>query len=223
MRKYIAIGVSLMFLMFMVAAYAQASGQYPSSQSGSQAGGSMSGQSQTANPSDQSSSAQSSSAQAKGKTIEGCIVKEESDFFLVPKKGNPIQLQASGAENPSAHEGHRVKVQGQESSIAAGSASSAGTSGGAAGTASSENPSASQSQSGQAGAVASGNAPSSGSSASGTGNDLHKLANKEMTVDRIDMVSETCPVNWNSKVKSPAEKGSKSSPSGSSTSAPPQL
>src|SRR5512146_1738804 len=218
MRKYIAICVALMFALFMVAAMAQTSEQ---SQSSSQSQAGYPSQA----PSSQSSAGQSSAEKgqmesANAKTREGCIMREESDWFLVPKRGNPIRLQASGAENPSAHEGHRVKIHGTESAISGGGASSAGTSGGTAG-ATTEKPPSGQPESGQAGAVASGNPPSGAGGATGTGNDLHKLADKEITVEKIDMVSETCPVNWNPKFKGESkEKGSKP---GESSAPPPQF
>ena len=96
-------------------------------------------------------------------------MKEGSDYFLIPRSGNPIQLQAGG-QDLAAHEGHKVKVSGPESSLSA-STSEPGASG----------------------------MPQTGA-ASGSGNDLHRLSEKEIMVSKIDHVAGSCPANWNPKV-----------------------
>jgi hypothetical protein len=198
MRKHIALGVALLFATFMVAAMAQTSGS-SSGQYGS-------------------SSGQMGASTAKTRTIEGCIAQEGSDFFLVPRRGNPLMLQSSGTENPSAHVGHEVKITGSESSLSA--ASKPGAAGGTAGM-TAQNPSTGSSQTGTSGTVGSSTNPSAPSAAAGgTENELHNLANRQLSVDKIAMVSETCPANWNPKVKSPGGTGGTGNPP-SSTNPPP--
>ncbi len=188
--------------------------------------------------------------QGHARTVEGCVVREETDYFLIPRKGQPLRLSGSAGQNLSQYQGQRVKAHGTEAPATGSSASAegtAGTSGMAGATSTETNPSsqtgavgsnagAASSQQGQAsetnpssqtGAVGSnagaansqqGQAseekgettenPSAGaqssmgqtgatSGASATGNQLHQSATKEITVDRITTVSETCPSNWN--------------------------
>ncbi len=182
MRKHITCLVVLAFLLFSIGVMAQSSS---SSQS--------------------TSTTTTTTTTGPSRTIEGCIVKEASDFFLIPAHGNPIELQASAGEDLKAHEGHKVKVNGVETSLSASSASS--NSGGASGTAEA-NTSASNKESGSAGAIGSNsgsNAQGSTGVATGTGNDLHKLATQQLAVAKLTHVSETCPVNWNPNVHTPSK------------------
>jgi hypothetical protein len=97
--------------------------------------------------------------------IEGCVVKEGSDFFLIPERGVPFKLQSS--QDLSIDDGHRVMVKGKEISMPAANAPS--NMGAAANT----------------------------QAAAGTGNDLHNLSNRELIVDSVKSMADTCPVNWN--------------------------
>ena len=101
--------------------------------------------------------------------IEGCMIKESADFFLLPEHGRPFKLQSN--QDLTANEGHKVIVSGKETALnaAAGAASPA----------------------------VSGSAPI----ASGSGDDLHRLSDREMIVDHVRSVSDTCPVNWNPGVR----------------------
>ncbi len=215
MRKYLAISVGFAFLLFMATAMAQegatgSSSQYPSASSGQS--------SQAGQPSESSGSMQgenSSKSAGKTRTVEGCIAQEQTDYFLIPKNGNPILLQASGSENPSGHVGHRVKVKGNEQAVSAGSGS--GMSGGAAGTASSSAPSQQSGAESNPSAVGSQASQPSGAQSGAAGGELRQNADKEISVDKITMVSETCPADWNSKYKSQEQ----SKPS--SSQAPPQF
>ena len=139
--------------------------------------------------------------------VEGCLVKEASDFFLIPAHGNPIELQASSGQDLSAHEGHKVKVSGVESSIAASNAGTSST-GGASGMATTTTTTATGAQSSTHSVTEpAGKAPSSDTAAaSGTGNDFHRLATKQMTVSNLNHVADTCPVNWNPSVKRSSSK-----------------
>ncbi len=190
MHRYLTILLALTFLLFATAAIAQtssSSGQY-------------------SNPSSASPQASSSQAGASSQqTIEGCLVKESSDFFLVPKSGNPIKLEATAREDLAEHEGHKVKVTGNETSMgAAASGSSAGTAGTAAGTPSSAERNPSSAASGAVGSSAgqSGTAGSAGA-ASETSGELHKLADREMTVSKLQHIAASCPADWNPSVPIP--------------------
>lgn len=114
--------------------------------------------------------------------IEGCIAKEQSDFFLIPQKGEPFRLQATADQDLTTDTGHRVMVSGKW--LAGNSASQTANA----------NPNANANQNTQRGSVA-------GQASSGTGNDLHSLANRELVVDNVKSISDTCPVNWNPLAK----------------------
>jgi hypothetical protein len=105
------------------------------------------------------------------RTMKGCIVKEETDYFLVPEKGNGrrIKLQA-GNTDLSQHVNHEVKVHG--SMERGNNASTVGASGTMGNT---------------AGSTSTGTSAENGNSRRG--------GNRMMVVDKVDMVSETCPAN----------------------------
>jgi hypothetical protein len=210
MRKYMVLTVAFAFLLFALGAMAQAaapgtsgattnmdsstdSSQNPNSPAGDevqppsnpaygdpapsaqetamaqsdsssqgQAGGSSSSGSMGTGMQGQAPSGSSGNA-----SVEGCIVQEETDYYLIPKSGNPIHLTPSANANPSAHVGHHVTATGTET------------------------------------------ATSGGSSASGGGSSLSSSATQDMTVAEIDMVSESCPSNWNSQYSGAGAKPSK--------------
>lgn len=68
-------------------------------------------------------------------TIEGCVVRHNTEYFIFPKSGEAVHVSPSG-EHVSAHLGHEVRVHGTEQPST--SASNVGTSGGASGTAPNE-------------------------------------------------------------------------------------
>jgi len=115
MRKYIAIAVGCVFLLFAFAAAAQMSGS--SGQYGSQ---STTTESQTTTNSNSSGS----------QTIEGCLVKEQTDYFLIPQSGNPIKLEPNSSANYSGHEGHKVKVTGSKTAMSSDSSSASSSASG---------------------------------------------------------------------------------------------
>lgn len=191
MRKYFVFAVAVAFLLFVLGALAQTSAGTHNSQA--------------TTTTTTTTTTNQTTMSGPQRSVEGCsVVKEASDYFLIPRSGNPIELQVTTGEDLSAHEGHRVKIQGVESSMAAGSAgetASAGM-GGTAGAAANMPPSGSQSA-GAAGAIKSqtgGTESSTSGAATGTGNDLHRLANRQMSVAKITHIAETCPVNWNPSV-----------------------
>ncbi len=183
MRRYLTTLVVLAFLLFAMGAIAQTNAQHTTTTT-------------------TTTTTQQTITSGPERTVEGCLVKEGSDFFLIPARGNPIELQASAGENLSEHEGHKVKVRGVESSLSA-SGAGAGTTGGAAGaatttttTTASGAQSSTHSVAQPAGSAASGNAGMT----TGTGDDLHRLASKQMTVGNLTHIATTCPVNWNPRV-----------------------
>lgn len=119
------------------------------------------------------------------RTMTGCIVKEETDYFLVPKNGNGrrVQLQA-GNTDLSQHVNHEVKVHGTVEN--GNNASTVGTTGNEANT---------------------------GTNTATTGKH-GRGGNRMMVVDRVDMVSETCPANTGTGT---------GTGTGSSTTPPPQF
>jgi len=166
--------------------------------------------------SDQTSASQASSQTGasntanneKGnKTIEGCIVRESTEYYLQPKHGKMEKL--SSTEDLSAHVGHQVKVHGTESKASENTASTSGTgtsaTGGVSGQSSATGSQSSTSGTGTSGSVAaSGNAPSA---SGGTTVDKSKISDKMITVEKIDMVSETCNIGNNKdKTKSDTTK-----------------
>ena len=223
----LVLAVALFFAMGMMAqtssGSSSTSSQYPSSsdqtttQSGSQSGTSgdtnhqpgMGTASQTTPGSSQSDtsgtygSAQtsstmgSSSKKGKEKTVEGCVVRQQTDYFIFPKSGQPMHISSTG-QDVSAHLGHHVKLHGTEQPSSARSAYGS-TSGGASGTAVSNSSGATGSSSGSTGNVGANTAGMTGnaSTASGSVNEADTGAanNKEIVVDRVDMVSESCPAN----------------------------
>ncbi len=190
MRKYYVLAVEVVCLLFAVWAVAQTS-------AGTQNNPAATTTTTTTTTTNQTTTS------GPQRTVEGCVVKEASDYFLIPRSGNPIELQASTGEDLSAHEGHKVKVQGVESAMTGGSAAGAGTMGGTAGAATNAPASSSQAQSSGASSAMSsqaGSGQAASGAATGTGNDLHRLANRQMSIVRVTHVAETCPVNWNPNI-----------------------
>ncbi len=101
-------------------------------------------------------------------SVEGCVMSESGDFFLIPQRGEPFKLQANN-KDLSALDGHKVMVSGKELSAASAGQNSA----------------------------ASGSSGNATAAAAGTGNDLHRLANRQFVADNVRSVADTCPVNWN--------------------------
>ena len=107
--------------------------------------------------------------------IEGCIAKEQNDFFLIPQRGEPFRLQASANQDLGNDAGHRVTVSGKW------------LSGNSVHTATTD-------ENTEHGTVA-------GQASSGTGNDLHRLSKRELVVDHVRSIADSCPVNWNPKAR----------------------
>lgn len=187
---------ALLFAVVLVFAFAVAAqdsrgsstSQYPSSgssqsdasqqstgsmgQSGSQAGSTT-------------SSGQSSTDQTAGATVEGCIYREASEYFIYPTHGS--EMKVSG-QDVSSHVGHHVKLHGSQNAAASSSANAGGVSGAVGDTTTSPG-----TQSSAQGSMA-GNKGQAGSASATSGN--------EFVVERVDMVSATCPAKIRKKIES---------------------
>lgn len=148
-----------------------------------------------ANPGSSSTLAQSGTTASSSPSVEGCIERKQTDYYLQPETGQPIKLNSS--QDLSQHLGHRVRVEGNmnqgSSSGAPGSGTygSEGTSTTANSTGGTSNNSADRSTSASQSARVS-------NSANGP--------RQEMLVTRIDMISATCPAgmqNQNSPTSKP--------------------
>lgn len=49
------------------------------------------------------------------RSVEGCIVQQSGNYFLVPQYGRPERLTSSVAESLPENAGRQVRVQGRES------------------------------------------------------------------------------------------------------------
>lgn len=155
--------------------------------------GGMGGEPATGSVSSQTGNSGTTSANARGKekTVEGCVVRRETDFYIFPKNGKAERISSSG-QSVSEHLGHQVKLHGTEqpSTSPSASATMGGTSGTAGTSASARTGENAEGTSGSVGAnTGSGTAGAASSGAN----------NKEFVVDRVDMVSETCPANIQGK------------------------
>lgn len=131
---------------------------------------------------------QSNTASAKEKTFEGCVVRQETDYFIFPKSGQPEHIASTG-QDVSSHLGHHVKLHGTEQATSASTAYGS-TSGGVGGTAAGSTSGATGSSTGSTGNVGANTAGTSGSTTEGGGTSA-----REIVVERVDMVSETCPAD----------------------------
>jgi hypothetical protein len=126
MRKPLLIVVTIL-MFFAFSAFAQdnpssPSSASPSAQSGSQgtqpSSGSTGSMSQGSGQS--SSNSSMSGGGANDQTIEGCIVKQETDYYIQPSSGGaPTKVSGSDV---AAHVGHHVVVHGSQQSSSASNA-----------------------------------------------------------------------------------------------------
>jgi hypothetical protein len=178
MRRYtlMVFAVALFFAIGMMAQTSSGtsgSSQYPS------------GSDQTSTQSgSQAESSSSMSQKGKEKTIAGCIVRQQTDYYIYPKSGAPQRISTSG-ENVSEHLGHEVKLHGTEQPSSQASATSP-TPGGTAGMAGSTS-TQTGSGTGTTGSMAGNTA------ATGTGSAA--ASSQEFVVSRVQMVSESCPAS----------------------------
>jgi len=74
-----------------------------------------------ANPATSSTMAQSGTNAGSPTSLEGCVIRQQTDYFLQLDTGQPVKLNSS--EDLSQHVGHRVRVQGTSTSTSGSSAS----------------------------------------------------------------------------------------------------
>jgi hypothetical protein len=153
-------------------------------------------------------SAASDSNSAGEKTLEGCIVKEQTDYFIQPRDGDRERL--TGSQDLSSHVGHQVKVHGTEQSNttanSTGNVGVSGTAGTSGSMASNSDRTAtsgsakSETQNNAAGSIA-GNAGSSnatGTASSSSAN--NNWTGKDFMVTKVDMMSDSCPADIQKKI-----------------------
>lgn len=102
-------------------------------------------------------------------SMEGCIVRENTYYYLVPENGQRVRLDSSNSE-VSKNEGHHVRIQGHESNGNSGSGNNSNMSNSSSGSSNMSN----------------------GGNSGASGNE------QEVAVDKLQTISETCPANGNS-------------------------
>lgn len=163
-----------------------------------------------------------SANKGKSKTVEGCIARQQSDFVVYTKKGKAMRVSG---QDLTAHVGHLVKLHGTEQNASGSAASGSSNMGGTSGAAASGSMGQTGSTAGTSGSMGSNTAGASGSMAgstdqsassgsmgsSGMGSASSNISNKELVVDRVEHVADTCPANIQDKINSSS--GSSNPPS----------
>jgi hypothetical protein len=111
-------------------------------------------------------------------SLEGCVIKHETDYFLQPENGQPVKLNSS--QDLSQHVGHHVRVEGN---VQNGLNSNAN---GTESNSSVNNGSSSNGSYGSNSTASTGKVENGSSSPSGT-------QYQTFDVTRVDMISESCP------------------------------
>lgn len=130
------------------------------------------------NPATSSTMSQSGTSTTNQSSLEGCIVKQETDYFLQPETGQAVKLNSS--QDLSQHVGHRVRVEGNVNNAVNSNAS------GAESNSSANSSSAANGSYGANSGASTGKAENGSSSPSGT-------QYQTFDVTRVDMISESCP------------------------------
>lgn len=135
-----------------------------------------------------STMAQSGTSASSSPSVEGCIVQQQTDYYLQPETGQPIKL--NGSQDLGQHLGHRVRVTGSMNQGQSPSASGSNTYG-KSGTSSVSN---------STGGTSSNSADRSnaGTQSAGTQSNSVNGPTQEMLVSRVDIISETCPAGMQS-------------------------
>lgn len=157
----------------------------------------------TANSANSSSKSTMADNTDANKTVDGCIVKEKTDYFIQPASGERERL--SGSQDLASHVGHHVRVEGTEqSAMASNSGSNPSGSSDTNTTASNDRSStsgtaSSETQNNANGSIA-GNAGSSNATGTSASSSDNNWSGKDLLVTRVDMVSESCPADIQSKI-----------------------
>ncbi|MBV8208106.1 MAG: hypothetical protein JO041_15080 [Acidobacteria bacterium] len=140
----------------------------------SQSGSSMGSQSSSLPQSSASESSQANSGQQQ--TLEGCVTKKETDYFITPDNGSAIRLR--GSQDLASAEGHRARITGHYGNETA--SATAGTS---------------QSSPGSTGGSSNSQAlPQSGSANAGAGSGTATASvGQDFLVTEVQATSTTCP------------------------------
>jgi hypothetical protein len=147
----------------------------PSSSSSTQSN-TQSSTSTQANPATSSTMSQSGTATTNQSSLEGCVIKRETDYFLQPETGEAVKLNSS--QDLSPHVGHRVRVEGNVNNAVNSNATGADS-----------NSSMNSGSSGSYGSNANaGSAKVENGSSSPSGTQYQTF-----DVTRVDMISESCP------------------------------
>ncbi|HUN89767.1 MAG TPA: hypothetical protein VMU28_13290 [Terriglobales bacterium] len=181
MRKYSLVLLTVALLtLFTVSVAAQSSSDNGSAQ-GSSAQSNSSAPSQSGSSSDTNAQASASSGQ---QSLDGCVVKENTDYFIQPVSGERRHL--TGSQDLSSSVGKHVRVQGTDQTS---TASNAGTSSNStSGSASNE------AQNNAAGSIAGNSGSSNASGASGS------AGAPDFLVTKVETVSESCPADIQNKI-----------------------
>jgi hypothetical protein len=187
MRKYLTVLITAGALTLFTAAAASQSSS-PSSNNGNSASSTQSSQSDSGVSSSNSSSMNNESSASAGsqKTLEGCIVKENTDYFLQPLTGQREKLNSR--EDLSSKVGQNVRVQGNEQNE---TASNSGSNGWGSGEHTTTGSASAETRNNTAGSIA-GNAGSP--NATGTPSSSANNSNgKVFEVTKVQTISKSCP------------------------------
>ena len=131
-----------------------------------------------ANPATSSTMSQSGTSTTNQSSLEGCVIKHETDYFLQPETGQPVKLNSS--QDLSQHVGHRVRVEGNVNNAVNSNAT------GSESNSSMNSSSAANGSYGSNSSASTGKVENGSSSPSGT-------QYQTFDVTRVDTVSESCP------------------------------
>jgi hypothetical protein len=192
-KQFLVLVTGAALSLFTLAASAQSA-----SDNNTAAGSTAQSSSSAPSQSSASSSDMSSPAAANGQqTIDGCIVKENTDYFIQPLLGDRRHL--AGSQDLSSNVGKHVRVQGTDESTTASDAASSPSSTSASSDRTATSGSASsETQNNAAGSIA-GNAGSSNASGTGPAASSGSMG-KDFLVTKVEKVSESCPADIQSKI-----------------------
>jgi hypothetical protein len=137
---------------------------------------------------------QSASNSGQEQSLEGCVTRRETDFYITPENGTPVKLRSN--QDLSSAENHNVRVRGNyEKSLGAVQAEehpnaiNKGTNGTPSNSTS--NNSSMQTANSNSGSQT---ATNSGSYANSNNNSTNST-DQDFLVTRVDTLSSTCPAN----------------------------
>ncbi|MGZ4788158.1 MAG: hypothetical protein ACXVZX_06535 [Terriglobales bacterium] len=143
--------------------------------------------------------------------LEGCVVKDKTDYFIQPASGERERL--TGSQDLSSSVGKHVRVEGSEQNSTA-SATGPNTGSTASNQMPNSVPGSSETQTNAAGSIAgnagspnatgttgtSGTTGSSASSSAASNRSNGNWTGKDFLVTKVETVSETCPSDIQNKI-----------------------